>query len=234
MDNRKTLYLLIAALILAALTGRWMTDGPTLPSADSSDETYFHMQRIAFTMTLAALVILILNWRNSGEFPKAIYFAIALILYFVGTGTPQTQKANEWARGNVGVMDWFGTNPIEGISGEVAQRLSGAWKSPGRTYTIQRDALYVVGAGETETLDKTACPGDASYFRFGYATEDVFQFNAVAEPYLKLLREPPVPMFEASCNGVLYTFLLQRDNTLVAFKNLHRRSAVVEILTRGP
>ncbi len=234
MDNRKALYILIAALILAALTGRWMTDGPSLPSADSADETYFHMQRIAFTMTLGTLVVLILNWQSSGQFPKPVYLAIALLIYFVCSGTPQTQKANEWARGNVGIFDWFGTNPIEGISGEVAQRISGVWKSGTRTYTIKHDALTVDAAGEIEKLDKTTCPSDASYFRFGYATEDVFQFNPVAEPYFKLLREPPVPLFEASCSGVLYTFLLRRDNTLVAFKNLHRRSAVVEILARVP
>ena len=41
-------------------------------------------------------------------------------------------------------------------------------------------------------------------------------------------------MFEVTCKGSRYAFVLGADGKLVAFKNLHERNPDIEILSRVP
>ena len=235
MSNSKALYLLLAALLLAALTSRWMLDGPKPPiDVVSFEALYFDVQWIAFVMTAGALWVLVANWRASRQFPRPVILAATLLIYFVATGIPLTEKSSEWAQGRSGVASWLGASQIHSIAQEIESRLAGTWKSGARLYTIRRDALTIETSAQPETLSPMVCGSEATYFRFRYATEDIFYNNPAAEPYYKLLAKPPVPMFEAACRGRLYTFVLRPDDTLVVFHNLHERAPAIEILTRVP
>ena len=235
MSNSKALYLLLAALLLAVLTSRWMLDGPKAPIDVASFEAlYFDLQWIAFVVTVGALWVLVTNWRSSRQFPRPVILAAVMLIYFVATGIPLTEKSSEWAQGSGGVASLLGTSQIHGIAQEIESRLAGAWKSGARIYTIRRDALTIETSAKPETLSPLTCGSEPAYFRFRYATEDIFYNNPAAEPYYKLLAKPPVPMFEAACRGRLYTFVLRPDDTLVVFHNLHERDPVIEILTRVP
>jgi hypothetical protein len=234
MNNKHALYVLPAALALAALTNRWLLDAPEPAfNADKLDSTFFDAQWIAFLMTAGAVVVLAANWHKSRQFPRAIFLGVAMLLYFLATGIPFARNAAEWARGNAGIAAWTGDSEISGIAREVESRLAGAWQAGPRIYTIGRNALTIEASGTVETFSPFVCR-EGAYFRFGNATEDVFHGNPAAEPYYQLLARPPVPMFEAACKGSLYTFVLRADGKLVAFKDLQGRNPRIEILTRVP
>ena len=234
MTNKQALYLLIAAIVLAAFTSRWMLDGPVPAfNAVNLDTTYFDAQWVAFLMTAGAIGVMVSNWQKGGEFPRPILLGVATLIYFVATGIPQSSNYAEWARGDAGIGALMDNNEIRGIASEVEKRLAGTWKSGNRIYTLGQHALTVEGAGKLDTFSPVLCGNDA-YFRFGYATADVFQSNPKADPYYILLERPPVAKYEVACKGTLYTFVLRTDGKLVAFKNLHHREPEIEILTRAP
>lgn len=240
MTNKQALYLLIAAIVLAGFTSRWMLDGPVPAfNAVSLDTTYYDAQWVAFLMTAGAIAVMISNWQKSGKFPRPILLGAAAIFYFVATGIPQSSNFAEWARGDAGIEAWMGNREIRGLADEVEKRLAGSWTSENRAnsssrlYTLGRNTLTVEASGKPETFSPAVCGNDA-YFRFGYATPDVFQSNPKADPYYVLLERPPVAKYEVACKGTLHTFLLRSDGKLVAFKNLHHRDPEIEILTRVP
>ena len=234
MTNKHALYVLLAALVLAALTNRWLLDAPEPAfNAANLDTTFFDAQWVAFLMTAGGVVVLGANWQKNRQFPRAFLLGVALLLYFLATGIPYAKNAAEWARGSVGLALLTSSGEISGIASEVETRLAGTWKAGPRVYTLGRNALTIEALGTVETYSPFVC-GSGSYFRFGNATEDIFQGNPAAEPYYRLLERPPVPMFEVTCQGSRYAFVLGADGKLVAFKNLHERNPDIEILSRVP
>ena len=234
MTNKQAFYVLIAAVLLAGFTSRWMLDGPAPAAGTSSlDTTFFDAQWVAFLMTAGATVVMVGNWAKSGIFPKPVLLGVATLIYFVATGIPQSTNHAEWMRGDASIGALAGGQEFRGIANEVGQRLAGQWKVGNRLYTIGHDRLTIKATGQSDTMSPVVCGNDA-YFRFGYATTEVFHANPKAEPYYLLLERPPVAKYEVACKGTLHTFLLRSDGKLVAFKNLHRREPEIEILTRVP
>ena len=84
MTNKQALYLLIAAIVLAAFTSRWMLDGPVPAfNAVNLDTTYFDAQWVAFLMTAGAIGVMVSNWQKGGEFPRPILLGVATLIFFL-------------------------------------------------------------------------------------------------------------------------------------------------------
>ena len=123
MTNKHALYVLLAALVLAALTNRWLLDAPEPAfNAANLDTTFFDAQWVAFLMTAGGVVVLGANWQKNRQFPRAFLLGVALLLYFLATGIPYAKNAAEWARGSVGLALLTSSGEISGIASEVEGR----------------------------------------------------------------------------------------------------------------
>lgn len=232
MPNKTALYILLAALVLALLTNRWMAGGAR-PAFNivSFDEWYFNAQWIAFAMTLGGLLLLASDWHDSGRFPPLVLLGVALLLFFVATGIPQTQNAYEWKAGDVGFVRWMRVLHQRNEADEVAPHLLGTWKSGTRSYLISRDSLTVASQDKTDVLNAASCPSGID-FKFAYATDQTLHFNPAAYRYYALLEGPPLPSLEVACSGRLYTFIRLADGTVLAFRGLHEANPLIETLAR--
>ena len=231
--NKIALYVLLAALALAALTNRWVAASGSRPGFNivSFDGIFFGAQWIAFAMTLGALALLVSQWHESGKFPALILLGIALLLFFVATGIPQTTQSYQWMAGDVGLKKWMRARDQSREASDVAPHLLGVWKSDRTTYSIERDSLTVKSGAKTELLSAAQCPRGVMV-RFAFATDSTLHFNPAADKYYALLDGPPVPSVEIACEGRLYTFLKVADGTAIVFRDVHERDPAIETLTR--
>ena len=233
MTNKTALYVLLAALVLAALTNRWVAASGSRPGFNivSFDGLYFGAQWIAFGLTLGGLALLASQWYETGKFPALILLGVGLLGFFVATGIPQTTQSYRWMGGDVGLARWMRAFESGREAGEVAPHLLGTWKSDRATYSIERNSLTVTAGGKTETLDER-CPGGAS-FKFAYATAETLHYNPPVYKYYDLLDGPPMPSLEVACQGRLFTFLKLADGKVLAFRDLHNPDPPsVETVTR--
>lgn len=233
MTNKTALYALLAALALALLTNRWMTRGygGVAFGVVSFDSLYFNAQWLAFAMTAGAMLLLASDWRESGRFPLLMLLGLALLLFFVATGIPQTTNSREWKSGDAGITRWLRLLEQRGEADEVAPKLLGIWKSGTRSYRIERDALTVTSPEGTETYGAAHCP-EGIGIRFAYASADALQPNPAAYPYFARLEGPPLPSFEIACGRRLYNFIRLADGTALVFRDLHEQNPLIETLTR--
>ena len=232
MTNKTALYVLLAALVLAALTNRWVAASGSRPGFNivSFDGLYFGAQWIAFGLTLGGLALLGSQWHETGKFPALILLGVALLGFFVATGIPQTMNSYQWMAGDVGFVRWMRALDSDRAASEVAPHLLGIWKSERTTYAIERDQLTVTSGGKTEVLSKS-CPGGA-LIKFAYATADTLHSNPAAYKYYDLLDGPPIPSLEVACEGRLFTFLKLADGKVLAFRDLHNPNPSFETVTR--
>jgi hypothetical protein len=233
LAGKTALYVLLAALALAALTNRWVAASGSRPGFNivSFDGVYFAAQWIAFGLTIGGLVLLGPQWHETGRFPPLVLLGAALLLFFVGTGIPQTTSSYRWMAGDVGLARWMKTLDSEREAREVMPHLLGTWKSDRAVYAIERDSLSVTSSGKTEQFGPVRCAG-GGLVKFAYATERTLHFNPAADQYYALLEGPPVPSFEAGCAGRLFTFLKVADGKAIVFRDVHEQNPTIETLTR--
>ena len=233
LANKTALYVLLAALALAALTNRWVAASGSRPGFNivSFDGVYFTAQWIAFGLTVGALVLLGSQWHATGKFPPLVLLGVALLFFFVATGIPQTTNSYQWRSGDVGFARWMKTLDSEREAREVMPHLLGTWKSDRAAYAIERDSLSVTSGGKTEQFGPTRC-GGGGLAKFAYLTEQTLHFNPAADKYYALLDGPPVPSFEAACAGRLFTFLKVADGKAILFRDVHEQNPTIETLTR--
>ena len=232
MTNKTAVYVLLAALVLAALTNRWVAASGSRPGFNivSFDGLYFGAQWIAFGLTLGGLALLASQWYQTGKFPALILLGVALLGFFVATGIPQTTNSYQWKAGDVGLVRWMRALDTGREASEVAPHLLGTWKSERVTYAIERDQVTVTSGGKAEVLSKS-CPGGA-LIKFAYATADTLHHNPSAYKYYDLLKGPPIPSLEVACEGRLFTFLRLADGKVLAFRDLHNPNPSLETVTR--
>jgi len=232
MTNRIALYVLLAALLLAALTNRWMArgGGPAF-NIVSFDGIYFLAQWVAFAMTVGALLLLLDDWRDTGRFPRLILLGVALLAFFIATGIPLTQAAQEWKSGDVGLTRWLRLLQERKAENAIAPTFLGTWKSATRSYVIERDAVVVRGPGGTVSFGAERCP-TGLWLSFHHATDVTFHFNPAAKDYAALLAGPPIPALEVACDGDLYTFLRLPDGRTIVFHGLQNPNPWSETLSR--
>jgi hypothetical protein len=230
--SKTALYVLLAALALAALTNRWVAASGSRPGFNivSFDEVYFGAQWIAFGLTLGGLGLLALQWRETGQFPLLILLGVALLAFFVATGIPQTTNSYQWKSGDVGLKSWMSASDSAREAKEVMPHVVGTWKSDRTTYAIAADSVSITSGGRTEVFG-AACPGGA-LIKFAYATGDTLQQNPAAYKYYPLLDGARVPSLEVACEGRLFTFLKVADGKGLAFRDLHNPNPSIESVTR--
>jgi hypothetical protein len=232
VTHKTALYVLLAALVLAALTNRWVAASGSRPAFNivSFDGLYFGAQWVAFGLTLGGLALLGSQWYETAKFPALIPLGVALLGFFVATGIPQTTNSYQWKAGDVGLVRWTRAFDSGREASEVAPHLLGTWRSDRATYAIERDQLTVASGGKTEILGKR-CPGGA-LIRFAYATADTLNYDPSIYKYHALLDGPPIPSLEVACEGRLFTFLKLADGKVLAFRDLHNPNPSVETVTR--
>ena len=231
--NKTALYVLLAALALAALTNRWVAASGSRPGFNivSFDDVFFGAQWIAFGLTLGALWLLASDWSASGRFPPLMLLGIGLVLFFVATGIPQTLNSYEWKSGDVGLKRWMRAFNQSRESDKVAPELLGTWRSGADSYQIEQDRLTITSGGETTVWSKATCV-DGLSLKFGYATGRTIGYHPAAYKYHDLLDGPPIPSLEAICKTRVHNFLKLADGSVLALHDTHREDFRSEVLKR--
>ena len=233
MTNKTALYVLLAALALAALTNRWVAGSGSRPGFNivSFDDVYFGVQWIAFGLTLGGLGLLVSQWRETGQFPMLILLGLALLVFFVATGIPQTQNAYQWMTGDVGVKKWMKSLDQSREAENVAPELLGTWRNAQDSYVIEKDRLTITSGGKTTTWSTSAC-GNGVSLKFAYATEDTIGMHPSAYQFHDLLKGPPMPSLYAICDYRVHSFLKLADGMLLALRDPHQQDMSFAYLTR--
>ena len=230
--NRTALYVLLAALALAALTNRWVAASGSRPGFNivSFDGIFFGAQWIAFAMTLGSLALLLSQWHESGDFPALILLGTALLFFFVATGIPQTQNSYQWMAGDVGLKKWMRAFDQSREADKVAPDLLGTWRNGPDSYVIEKDQLTINSGGKTTVFNKSQCEGTS--FVFAYATERTLGFHPKVYKLHELLDGPPIPSLHALCNTRVYSFLKLADGRLLTLRDPHQEDLQIAYLTR--
>src|SRR6185503_12369908 len=141
--NKPALYVLLAALALAALTNRWVAASGSRPGFNivSFDGIYFTAQWIAFGLTLGGLALLLSQWYETGKFPALILLGVGLLGFFVATGIPQTTNSYQWRGGDVGLTRWMKSFNQSREADRVAPELLGTWRLATLNVLIEPDKL---------------------------------------------------------------------------------------------
>ena len=233
MTNKTALYVLLAALALAALTNRWVAASGSRPGFNivSFDGAYFSAQWIAFAMTLGALALLASDWRETGKFPALILLGVALLFFFAATGIPQTTNSYQWKGGDVGLTRWMKAFDESREAGKVVPEMLGTWRSDQNSYLIEPDKLTITSAGKTTIWSKATCAQGVA-FKFAYATGDTIGFHPSAYKYHDLLNGPQIPSLETACNYRIHTFLKLADGSALALHDTHSEDFKAEVLKR--
>ena len=233
MANKTALYVLLAALALAALTNRWVAASGSRPGFNivSFDELYFGAQWIAFGLTLGGLALLIAQWHETGRFPALILLGVGLLCFFVATGIPQTMNSYQWKGGDVGLTRWMKSFSESREGDMVASELFGTWRLGTLDVVIGADKLTLIDRGETKIWSRATC-GEGFSFKFAQASADTIGFHPSAYKLHDLLDGPPVPSLYAGCNTRVYAFLKLADGRLLALRDPHREDVEVAYLTR--
>lgn len=233
MTNKTALYVLLAALVLAALTNRWVAASGSRPAFNivSFDGLYFGAQWIAFGLTLGGLALLASHWYETGRFPALILLGVALLGFFVATGIPQTMNSYQWKAGDVGLVRWMRSLDDGRESDKVAPEMVGTWRNGEDRYRIEQDRLIITSGGKTTTWTTATCAEGAS-FKFAYATSETIGFHPSAYEYHDLLDGPPIPSLYAGCNYRVYAFLKLSDGRLLTLRDPHRDDLQVAFLVR--
>ena len=233
MVNKTALYVLLAALALAALTNRWVAASGSRPGFNivSFDELYFGAQWIAFGLTLGGLALLISQWHETGRFPALILLGVGLLGFFVATGIPQTMNSYQWKGGDVGLTRWMKSFNQSRESDRVAPELLGVWKLGTLNVVIEPDKLTLTHGGETKIWSRATC-GDTFSFTFAQATGDTIGFHPSAYKLHDFLDGPPIPSLYAGCNQRVYAFLKLADGRLLALRDPHLQDLQITYLTR--
>ena len=232
MTSKTALYVLLAALALAALTNRWVAGSGSRPGFNivSFDELYFTAQWIAFGLTLGGLALLVSQWHESGKFPALILLGVALVAFFVATGIPQTMNSYQWKGGDVGLARWMKSYDASRDADKVAPELLGTWRNGPDSYLIEKNRLTVNSAGKTTVFSKSQCEGTS--FVFAYATERTLGFHPKVYKLHELLDGPPIPSLYALCNTRVYAFLKLADGRLLTLRDPHQEDLQIAYLTR--
>lgn len=233
MTNRTALYVLLAALALAALTNRWVAASGSRSGFNivSFDEIYFGSQWIAFGLTLGGLGLLAVQWRETGQFPLLILIGLALLAFFVATGIPQTTNSYQWMAGDVGLKRWMKASSDSREADQVAPALLGTWRNGQDSYVIEKDRLTITSGGKTTTWSVAAC-GKGVSFKFAYATEDTIGMHPSAYQFHDLLKGPPMPSLYAVCDYRVHSFLRLADGKLLTLRDPHQQDLAIAYLTR--
>ena len=233
MANKTALYVLLAALALAALTNRWVAASGSRPGFNivSFDELYFGAQWIAFGLTLGGLGLLVAQWRETGQFPALILLGVALLCFFVATGIPQTANSYQWMAGDVGLKRWMKAFDQAREADKVAPELHGTWRLASLTVVIEADKLTLTHGGETKVWSRATC-GEGFSYKFAQASADTIGFHPTAYQLHDLLDGPPIPSLYAACNTSVYAFLKLADGRLLALRDPHQQDMAIAYLTR--
>jgi len=231
--NRTALYVLLAALVLAALTNRWVaSSGPRAGfNIVNFDAVYFGAQWIAFAMTLGALALLVSDWRQNGHFPPLILLGVALLGFFVATGIPQTTSAYRWMAGDAGWTEWLGAVGAAREADKVVPELVGTWRSGDTSYQIEPERLTITTAGKSAVWSKGTCKEGAS-LKFAYATADTIGFHPAAYKHHELLQGAPIPSLYAVCDYRVYAFLKLPEERILVLRDPHREDLQITFLKR--
>jgi hypothetical protein len=233
LANKTALYVLLAALALAALTNRWVAASGSRAGFNivSFDEIYFGAQWIAFGLTLGGLGLLILQWRETGHFPLLILLGAALLCFFVATGIPQAANSYQWMAGDVGLKRWMKVIDQSRESDKLAPDLVGNWRLASLTVAIEPDKLTLTHQDETKVWSRASC-GEGFSFKFAHATADTIGFNPAAYKLHDLLDGPPIPSLYAACDTRVYAFLKLADGRLLALRDPHQQDMAIAYLMR--
>ena len=233
MTNKTALYVLLAALALAALTNRWVAASGSRPGFNivSFDDVYFGAQWIAFGLTLGGLGLLVSQWRETGQFPLLILLGLALLAFFVATGIPQTANSYQWKSGDVGLKRWMKTVDESREADKIAPELLGTWRLGELTVVIETDKLTLTQRNETKVWSAGTCSKSFS-FKFARATEDTIGFHPSAYKLHDFLGGPPIPSLYASCDYRVYAFLKLADGRLLTLRDPHSQDLQIAYLTR--
>ncbi|HEV8095979.1 MAG TPA: hypothetical protein VGP71_09640 [Burkholderiales bacterium] len=233
MTHKTALYVLLAALALAALTNRWVAGGGSRPGFNivGFDEVFFGAQWIAFGLTLGGLALLGSQWFETGKFPALILLGVALVCFFVATGIPQTTQSYRWKAGDVGLTRWMKTSSQSREADKVAPELIGTWRLASLSAVIERDNFTMTHRGETKAWSRATC-GESFKFDFAYATGHTLGYHPSIYKYHDLLDGTPIPSLYAVCNYRVYAFLKLSDGRLLTVRDPHRDDVEVAFLTR--
>ena len=233
MANKTALYVLLAALVLAALTNRWVAASGSRPGFNivSFDGIYFGLQWIAFGLTLGALALLASQWHDGGKFPPLILLGVALLGFFVATGIPQTASSYQWMAGDVGLKKWLRAYNESREGDKAAPELLGTWRLASLEVVIEPDKLTLTHGGETKIWSRATC-GESFSFKFAQASADTIGFHPSAYKLHDFLDGPPIPSLYAGCNQRVYAFLKLADGRLLALRDPHLQDLQITYLTR--
>ena len=233
MANKTALYVLLAALALAALTNRWVAASGSRPGFNivSFDGIYFGLQWIAFGLTLGGLALLVSQWHGSGKFPPLIVLGVALLGFFVATGIPQTANSYQWMAGDVGLKKWLRAYSESREGDKVAPELLGTWRLAALEAVIEPDKLTLTHRGETKVWSRATC-GESFSFKFAQATGETIGYHPSVYKLHDHLDGAPIPSLYASCNYRVYAFLKLADGRLLTLRDPHREDVDFTYLTR--
>ena len=233
MTNKTTLYVLLAALALAALTNRWVAGSGSRPAFNivNFDDVYFGAQWIAFGLTLGGLGLLVSQWRETGQFPLLILLGLALLAFFVATGIPQTTSSHQWKSGDAGLKRWMKTVDESREADKTAPELLGTWRLGDLTVVIETDKLTLTQQKETKVWSAGTC-GKGFSFKFARATDDTIGMHPSAYKLHDLLNGPPIPSLYAVCDYRVYAFLKLADGRLLTLRDPHTQDLQIAYLTR--
>jgi hypothetical protein len=233
LANKTALYVLLAALALAALTNRWVAGSGSRPGFNivSFDEVFFGAQWIAFALTLGGLALLVSQWRETGHFPWLILLGAGLLSFFVATGIPQTTNSYQWKGGDVGLTRWMKAFDQSREADKVAPELIGTWRLASVSVVIGQDQLTMTHGGETKVWSRSTC-GESFSFEFAFASAQTLGYHPSIYKYHDLLDGPPIPSLYAICNYRVYAFLKLSDGRLLTLRDPHRDDVEVAYLTR--
>jgi len=233
VTNRTALYVLLAALVLAALTNRWVAASGSRPAFNivSFDGLYFGAQWIAFGLTLGGLALLGSQWYETGKFPALIVLGVALLCFFVATGIPQTTNSYQWKGGDVGLTRWMKAFNQSREADRVAPELLGTWRLGTLNVVIEPDKLTLTHRGETKIWSRATC-GESFSCKYAQATGETIGFHPSVYKLHDLLDGPPIPSLYAICNYRVYAFLKLADGRLLTLRDPHREDVELTYLTR--
>ena len=171
------------------------------------------------------------DWRETGRFPPLILLGVALLLFFVATGIPQTMNSYQWKAGDVGFVRWMRGWEKSREADTVAPELLGTWRSGEESVLIERDRLTISSEGKARVWSRDTCTESFS-FDFAYATGTTLGFHPSVYKYHDLLDGPPIPSLYASCNYRVYAFLKLADGRLLTLRDPHRDDVQIAFLKR--
>jgi len=233
LANKTALYVLLAALALAALTNRWVAASGSRPGFNivSFDGIYFTAQWIAFGLTLGGLALLLSQWHETGKFPALILLGVGLLGFFVATGIPQTTNSYQWRGGDVGLTRWMKSFNQSREADRVAPELLGTWRLGTLNVLIEPDKLTLTHGAETKVWSRATC-GETFWFKFAHATAETIGFHPSVYKLHDFLNGPPIPSLYAACNYRIYAFLKLGDGRLLTLRDPHREDVEFAYLTR--